>query len=693
MDDTFWTTGRDEGYVCPPPLLDGGMQLLAFFLLESADLSGAPRRAAGVTVFRPPSTPRVTCLMRIPEHRTATHERGQASSELGQVNCGSLSFYDGATGDIVCHIAEVVAFNHIGKSRRTDLAHSKHVVLWQPKFLDTPPAANLPDGDIEPAALIESLEDSALDGLERRACRTIEFAGARPPDETTLNRCLDHLTGGASHTESWVLGEDQQSTRALFDAFHHHDASLRFASCPLNAQSVPEFDSGLLRRGAAELLFLHTDVLDAGRAEWRLLRQLAVPGGLALVSHNAGDVVDPMDEWTVLQAGTIATLLQAPQAHPGAESDADSANRVRKPRWVAGEPGSHVAEWMALIGEADVHEIACDTLANGDFGSIDAWPHAADVEAIDFFCGANPEDPTGADVTARLASFVKALVPYRLQRADHLHTCRVTVATRHAAFEVDDPRGSALWGAVRSMSLEVDRKARLDFRLVDLGASADLETLAWLDRCDLRERELAIRQRRLWAPRVVGIRHEFPEVPPTEDPPYRLFLDRPGKLNGLRMRTCKLPELGPQDVEIEVRAVSLNFRDVMVTLDRLPPLSYERSALGREVGVEASGIVRRVGSAVGTCRLGDEVIFLNGGCIANRVVVHQGVVFVKPANMNMIDAAACPTVDLTACYALIHVGQLQRGERVLIHSGMGGVGRAAIALAKHVGAGDIRHGR
>ena len=131
----------------------------------------------------------------------------------------------------------------------------------------------------------------------------------------------------------------------------------------------------------------------------------------------------------------------------------------------------------------------------------------------------------------------------------------------------------------------------------------------------------------------------------------------------------------------------------MVTLDRLPPLSYERSALGREVGVEASGIVRRVGSAVGTCRLGDEVIFLNGGCIANRVVVHQGVVFVKPQNVDMVDAAAGPTVDLTAYYALIHLGQLQRGERVLIHSGMGGVGRAAIASGEACRCGNLRHGR
>ena len=686
MDETFWTTGREEGYVCPPPLLDGGMQLLAFFMLESVDFSGAPRQATGVTVFGPPSTPRVTCLMRIPNHRTAIHEKGQPSSNLGQVNYGSLSFYDSVTGDLVCHIADVVTFNYINKSRRTDLAHSKHVVLWQPKFMDTPLATELPDGDIEPAALIEALEQSALDGLERRACRTIEFAGGRAPDETTLKRCLDYLTRGASHTEWWLLGKDQESTQAYFDAFHHRDASVRFECFPLDAQSTPDLDEGLLRRAAAELLFLHADVKEAGRAEWRLLRRLAVPGGLALVSHNEGDVIDPKGGWTTLRAGTSTTLLQAPKTNPGAEGNEETAKRLRGPRWVAGEPGSHAAEWMSLMRGADVHEVPWEGLADSDVKLIEEWPRAADVEAIDFFCGADPQDPTGVDVTARFAEFVKALVSHRLERADQNHSCRVTVATRRAAFEVDEPRGSALWGAVRSMSLEVDKKARLEFRLVDLGTSSDLGTLAWLDRYDLRERELAIRQRRVWVPRVVGIRREFPAVPQGEHPPYRLVLDRPGQVTGLRMKTYEPRELGPHDVEIDVRAAALNFRDVMVTLDRLPPLSYERSAVGRAVGVEASGVVRRVGSAVGTCRLGDEVIFLHGGCIANRVVVHQGVVFVKPGEMDMVDAAAGSTVNLTAYYALIHLGQLRGGERVLIHSGMGGVGRAAIALAKYVGA-------
>ena len=316
--------------------------------------------------------------------------------------------------------------------------------------------------------------------------------------------------------------------------------------------------------------------------------------------------------------------------------------------------------------------------------TLEAWPQAADVRAIDFFCGMNPQDPTGEQVATRFTAFVKALVSYRIEHASH--PCRLTVVTRHAVHDVEDPRGGALWGAVRSMAMEVGEEAGIDFRLVDVGDPEDLETLAWLARCDVRERELAIRQGRLWAPRMVGIRQRYLLVPEEEKPAYRLMLDNPGQISGLEMKTYELAALGAEDLEIEVNAAALNFRDVMVTLGLLPALAYERSALGQEVGMEASGIVRRVGSGVKHFRAGDEVAFIQGGCIANRVVVNQHLVFAKPDCLSMEEAASVLSVYVTAYYALIHLARLRKGQRVLIHSAMGGVGQAAIALAKHIGA-------
>ena len=152
------------------------------------------------------------------------------------------------------------------------------------------------------------------------------------------------------------------------------------------------------------------------------------------------------------------------------------------------------------------------------------------------------------------------------------------------------------------------------------------------------------------------------------------------------MKTRELPAPGAEDVEIEVAAAALNFRDIMVTLGLLPALAYERSALGHEIGMEASGVVRRVGRAVRQFRVGDEVAFIGGGCIANRVAVNQHLVFAKPARLSMEEAASTLSVYVTAYYSLIHMARLRKGQRVLIHSAMGGVGQAAIALARHAGA-------
>ena len=297
------------------------------------------------------------------------------------------------------------------------------------------------------------------------------------------------------------------------------------------------------------------------------------------------------------------------------------------PRWVLGDPAGLAGAWASRLDDPAVHPIFSEAPESGEPFEPEAWPQVADVQAIDLFCDWNPEDPTGERAVSRLVAFIQSLVPCRIDDADC--PCRVTVVTRKAALDAEDARGSALWGAVRSLAFEIAEEAKLDFRLVDLGTADDLETLAWLARNDLRERELAVRAGRLWVPRVVSNRELFPRVSAGEDPPYRLFLDNAGQIAGLQMKTCEPPAPGPHHVEIDVAAAALNFRDVMVTLGLLPELAYERSAFGHEVGMEASGVVRRAGVAVEGLEPGDEVVFVDSGCIANRVVVGQHRVFPK----------------------------------------------------------------
>ena len=677
MDEALWTTGREEGAVASIPLLDGGLQIFLYNLMLGTDHFAIPQRAEDVTFLRPPTSPRITVHATKPAGGWYNvNEKGQYCVNHGETTGGRVSFYDTDTGHLIAHIGKYVSF--VSNPRWGDLPRSKHGISWQPKFLPTGQSLldRLPDGEIDPFALIAALEQS--EHGDRYACHVIEFAGGREPAQTILGQCIDDLSSSGGPSEFWLISNSEESSRAHYDAFRSRQAALRFEALDPSAQ--PDLRQGLLRPGAAELIFLHWDDGPFEPERWRFLHKVVVAGGLALVCHDDWDPIKPGDGWMTVRSGRRTTLLQA---EPSC-SDASGAAEPLGPRWVLGERNSWAANWVSLLNAPGVTLIPPETLGNGDYQAPEEWPQLTELKAIDFFCGTEPQDPTGESVSAQFIAFVRELVSHRLEHG--YQPCRLTVVTHGAALEVEAPRGSALWGAVRSMALEVGEEVGIDFRLVDLGALEDLKTLADLALCDLRERELAVRRNRLWAPRMVSFQERYPPVPAGVDPAYRLTLDNPGQVAGLKMKTYQLPALGPADVEVEVAAAALNFRDVMVTLGLLPTLAYERSALGHEVGVEASGIVRRVGPDVRRCRVGDEVVLTMGGCIANRVVANQHRVFLKPDRLSMEEAASALSVYVTAYYSLIHLARLRKGQRVLIHSAMGGVGQAAIALAKHVGA-------
>ncbi len=681
VDEELWKDGQQEGYILFPALLDGGLQSFLYDLMLGADLFAIPRHAENATFLRAPTVPRLTCHVTYPGNiRYEVDDKGQYSVPTGEWVSGSISCYDGATGELVLHIEKYVSF--ISNPRRVDLPQSKHRMVWQPKFVSDGDAIarTLPEGEIEPGSVLAALERK---GDRRvRACRALEFAGSRDPERTVLFRCKDHLSAAGNQSEYWLVSDDDDAARKCYDAFHRHDAALRFIRLEAEAHHISTLDEGLLRRGAAELLFLH---FDAGmpaptREAWQFWQSVVVERGLALVCHDVHHRLEPGPGWTVLRAESSTTLLQAVPVGSGGPDKAVAPG----PRWVIAEPGSWGPAWTALLeGDTDF-EIPWNTFAAQDAFDPEASPQAANVQAIDIFCGSNPDDPTGEQAVSALVSFIRSLVPYRAAHARC--RCRLTIVTRRAAFDVDDPRGSALWGAARSMALEIGAESELDFRLVDLAGVEDLVTLAWLAWHDIRERELAVRDGRIWVPRMVSDRSRYAGVPASEDPPYRLFLEHAGQISGLRMKTYEPGPLPPHGVEIDVSAAALNFRDVMVSLGLLPSMAYERSAIGHDIGMEASGVVRRTGSKAGELKSGDEVIFVGGGCIANRVVADKYRVFRKPEGVSMDEAGSSLSVYATAYYALVHLARLDRGQRVLIHSAMGGVGQAAIALARHVGA-------
>ena len=138
----------------------------------------------------------------------------------------------------------------------------------------------------------------------------------------------------------------------------------------------------------------------------------------------------------------------------------------------------------------------------------------------------------------------------------------------------------------------------------------------------------------------------------------------------------------PGEVEIAVRATGINFMNVMSAMGICP--GYPNGV--GPLGIECSGIVFKVGEGVTEFQAGDEVAAIAFDSLGSHAVTDARLVVKKPAFMSFEEAATTPIAYLTAYYAMQYLGRLQPGERVLIHSATGGVGLAAIQLAKRIGA-------
>jgi acyl transferase domain-containing protein/acyl carrier protein len=164
--------------------------------------------------------------------------------------------------------------------------------------------------------------------------------------------------------------------------------------------------------------------------------------------------------------------------------------------------------------------------------------------------------------------------------------------------------------------------------------------------------------------------------------PFRLTLDGNGTLDGLALRTLQRRPPGPGEVEIEVHAAALNFSDVLKALGLYPGLPDGPVPLG----LECSGVVTAVGANVADLKMGDRVVSLGGFCLASHLNVPAAFVGRVPESMSFQEAATIPIAFLTAYHALHSQGQLSGDESVLIHSATGGVGLAAVQLARLAGA-------
>ncbi|MFC0111196.1 type I polyketide synthase [Kibdelosporangium aridum] len=239
--------------------------------------------------------------------------------------------------------------------------------------------------------------------------------------------------------------------------------------------------------------------------------------------------------------------------------------------------------------------------------------------------------------------------------------------------DVPDLASSPVWGLVRSAQSENPGR----FVLLDTdGTQASQDVLAKALATD--EPQLAIRNGTVHAPRLGRVDNSVALTPPTQT--WHLDVTSKGTLDNLALLPFPDAEapLGDLEVRVEVRAAGVNFRDVLIALGMYP----DEVMLGNE----GAGIVREVGRGVTGLAPGDRVLGIFAGGVGPVAVADSRLLVKLPDGWSFVDGASVPVVFLTAYYALRDLADLRSGESVLIHAAAGGVGMAAVQLAKHWGA-------
>ncbi|MDT8912323.1 type I polyketide synthase [Amycolatopsis sp. PS_44_ISF1] len=240
-------------------------------------------------------------------------------------------------------------------------------------------------------------------------------------------------------------------------------------------------------------------------------------------------------------------------------------------------------------------------------------------------------------------------------------------ATAVTAGEATDPAHATVTGLIRSAQAENPG----GIVLVDTDDPAAPLVLAE------GEPEVALRAGRAHVRRLHRFTGPALTVP---DGGWRLDTTARGTLGNLAAVDAPeaARELAEGEVRIAVRAAGLNFRDVLIALDMYPGEA--------NLGSEGAGVVVETGPGVTAFAPGDAVLGMFDGAFGPLAVADHRRVARIPRGWSFERAAAVPIVFLTAYYGLVDLAGLQAGEKVLVHAAAGGVGGAAVQLARHLGA-------
>ncbi|MFD3827182.1 SDR family NAD(P)-dependent oxidoreductase, partial [Streptomyces sp. NPDC058625] len=339
---------------------------------------------------------------------------------------------------------------------------------------------------------------------------------------------------------------------------------------------------------------------------------------------------------------------------------------------VSGEAaGPDPSDWAFVAASADDDVLTEPYSLHPDLASL---PTADPVTAVLALSAPAPAEFLSAGQLPRLLDTLRTWLTGPSHPAS-----RLVLLTRGAVAAGEDERVNPALAAARGLvrSAQTENPGRIV--LVDTDGRKD-SVRALRAAVASGEPEVALRDGAVLAPRITGAVPPEPALPEGREP-WRLV---PGTHRAPDdLAVVPWPQgaepLAAGQVRIAVRAAGLNFRDVLIALGMVP----ERNVT---MGAEGAGVVVETGPGVTDLAVGDRVMGYFDGAFGPRAVADRRLVARMPEGWSFAQAAAVPVVFLTAYYGLVDLGRVRPGEKVLIHAAAGGVGMAALQLARHLGA-------
>ncbi|MFD4631737.1 SDR family NAD(P)-dependent oxidoreductase [Streptomyces sp. NPDC058284] len=356
------------------------------------------------------------------------------------------------------------------------------------------------------------------------------------------------------------------------------------------------------------------------------------------------------------------------------------------PRAGDGRDGLHRVDWVALEPAPDADGLS-PTPDWGDLAALRAEPDSPVPALVVADCPrGNAAQSTGAEgrdsgaefhaVTAECLALVQEWLADERFDGSVLAVVTQGAVSTGPGDRVADWTRSGTGGLLRTAQVEHPGR----FLLVDLDGRPESRA-ALPAALASGEPHVAVRAGEILVPRLTaGPGRDTLPPPPDGADGWRIALSGDGTVDGLT--TVPAPDalapLGAGQVRVAVRAAGLNFHDVVVSLG----LDPDQTTLGSE----GAGVVLEVGADVGDLAPGDRVMGVFGGAFGPTAVADRRTLARIPAGWTFAQAASVPIAFLTAYYGLFDLGGLRRGQSVLVHAAAGGVGMAAVQLARYAGA-------